>query len=171
MKSSILSVVLVCLSLVAIQPASAAQSDHLLGVGVNYLKTLGDIKDNSDFDEDAISFLGTYQFQMEFLKLEATLELVPDYGGSDEILWEPQGYILLGSWIYAGAGIGLGYLDGEWFDDPFYALRAGLDLPLAERIHLDINANYRFMDSSVFDDIDSTDADALIFGAAIRFKL
>ena len=167
----ILSLMLVSLTAVTAQ-VSQAENIHLLGAGVNYLQTLGDIKDAEDFDEDSLSFIASYQFQTgKLLKLELDLEMVLDYGGSDEILWQPQGYALIGTWIYAGAGIGWGYLDGTWFNDPFYAIRAGFDLPLGERVHLDINANYRFLDSDVFDEIDSTDADAVMFGAALRFVL
>jgi len=153
-------------------PSSGVAAGHSIGGGAYYQKTLGDIKDSDEFDEDAISWMACYQLELnKLVKIEADLEIAPDYGGSDEILYQPQGYVLLGTWIYAGAGIGIGYLDGEWNDDPFYAFRAGLDLPLGERIHLDINANYRFMDASVLDDIDEEDADAITFGALLRFGL
>ena len=112
----ILSLMLVSLTAVTAQ-VSQAENIHLLGAGVNYLQTLGDIKDAEDFDEDSLSFIASYQFQTgNLLKLELDLEMVLDYGGSDEILWQPQGYALIGTWIYAGAGIGWGYLDGTWFN-------------------------------------------------------
>ena len=38
-------------------------------------------------------------------------------------MWIPQGWALVGSVLYGGAGIGIGNFDGEWQDDPFYALR------------------------------------------------
>ena len=151
-------------------PSAAWAGRHSLGAGAYYLKTLGDIKDNSDFDEDALSWLVSYQFEMSPLfTLEGDVEFTPDYGASDEVLYQPQAYLLLGSWIYAGAGIGIGYLDGNWNDDPFYALRAGLDLPLGDRFSVDINANYRFLNSTVFDDINEEDADAIMFGATLRY--
>jgi len=161
---------LVCLSLLL--PSACLSAEHMIGGGVLYQKTLGDIKDNDEFDDDAINWIASYQLASDSpIKLEIDLEIVPDFGGSDMTFYMPQGYLLFGSRIYVGAGIGYGYLDGEWTNDPFYAFRGGLDLPLGEKVHLDINANYRFMDFAVLDDIDSQDADAITFGAILRFEL
>ena len=155
--------------------ATGAQSQdkrHFVGGGVNYLKTVGDIKDDNDWDSDALSYVGSYQFKANrALKLAAEIEYVPDVGPNDDAVWQPQGYLLLGSSIYAGAGIGIGYIDGEWNDDPFYALRAGLELPLGRILFLDINANYRFVKMSALEDLDSDDADQVTFGAALRIAL
>ena len=98
------------------------------------------------------------------------MEWVPDYGGSDKSLWLPQAFFLVGGLIYGGAGIGIGYIDGEWFDKPFYALRASVDIPLGP-VSVDINANYRFMNNSVSENIDSEDLDSITFGAIVRFGL
>ncbi len=148
------------------------ESLHSIGFGAYYQKTVGDIKDNDDFDEDAISWVVSYQYALsEYLTLEADLEFTPDFGGSDEVFYLPQAYLLFGTWIYGGAGIGMGYLDSEWSDRPVYAFRAGLDLPLGDRLHVDVNANYRFISSSAFDEVDEDDADSITFGAALRIDL
>jgi hypothetical protein len=68
------------------------------------------------------------------------------------------------SWVLSG------HFDGEWQDDPFYALRAGVDFPLGP-LHLDVNVNYRFQSTKVFEDLDEIDTDAVTFGAVARFEL
>jgi len=150
--------------------ASRAQLGLRLGGGIHYLKTVGDIKDTPEFDDDAFNFVASAQLGTGLFKFEADIEWVPDYGGSDESLWLPQAFALIGGMIYGGAGIGTGSIDGEWFDKPFYALRAGVDIPLGP-VGVDINANYRFMDTSVFEDIDNEDFDSITFGAIVRFGL
>jgi len=147
-------------------------SRHSIGIGGHYLLTVGDIEKDDDFDEDAIGWLVSYQFALDdLLTLEANLEFDLDYGGSDETFYLPQAYVLFGDWIYVGAGIGFGYIDSEWLDDPVYMFRGGLDIPLGDTLHVDINANYRFMSSSVFDEIDEEDSDAITFGAVLRLDL
>ncbi len=150
--------------------SSSAVVGLRLGGGIHYVKTVGDIKDTPEFDENAYNIVGSLQLGMGIFKFEGDVEWVPDYGGSDQDMWLPQVFVLAGGLIYGGAGIGLGYIDGEWFDDPFYALRAGVDLPLGP-VGLDINANYRFMNTSVFEDVDNEDLDSITFGAIVRFGL
>ena len=151
---------------------SWAGGEHRIGGGVHYLRTVGDIEKDDSFDENALSFSGSYQARGSgLLGLELGLEATPDYLGLDETLWQPQGYILLGRTLYAGAGIGIGYLDGEWLDDPFYAFRLGFDLEILPNLYLDINGNYRFQDSKVLDTIDEEDLDVVTFGASIRIGL
>ena len=151
--------------------STASAQDVSIGGGVYYQKTLGDIKDNSNFDSDAINYLAALQLGVaKYLKLEADLEFSPDYGWKEKTLFLPQGYVLVGSLLYAGAGIGAFYYDDTWADEPFYAFRAGDNLPLGERLSIDVNANYRFMDGSALESINSDDADNITFGAILRFK-
>jgi hypothetical protein len=158
------------LALLCAADASRAQSGLRLGGGIHYLKTVGEIKDTPEFDDDAFNFVGSAQFGTGLFKFEAELEWVPDYGGSDKSLLMPQAFALVGGLIYGGAGIGTGVIDGEWFDKPFYVLRAGVDFPLGP-VGIDINANYRFIDSSVFESVDNEDFDSITFGAIVRFAL
>jgi len=146
----------------------AAQCGSRIGGGLHYLRTLGDIKDASGWDENAVAILGSYQYAPPgILSIEGDVEWVIDYAGDKDMI-EPQAWLLLGRMLYAGGGIGIGYIDGDWLDEPFYALRAGVDLPLGS-LHLDAFATYRFQNSKVFDDVNQEDLDAITFGAVVRF--
>ena len=118
----------------------------------------------------SVALLHQIEGRAHGVHFEGDVEFVPDYLGSDEMLYQPQAYALIGGLIYGGAGIGIGYLDGEWFDNPFYALRAGVDLPVGN-LHVDVNANYRFLSSKAFDSVDDKDLDSVTFGAIVRFDL
>ena len=164
--------VLVFLGMVALGwtlPA-AAQGEQHLGIGVHYHRTLGDIRDAEDFDENSLGFLMSYRFRGSgsLLAVEFGLEWLPDYGGSSQSLWQPQAYLILGNLVYGAVGIGIGSFGGRWQDNPFYALRAGFNIPLGNLL-LDVNANYRFQSAKVFEDVDQKDLDALTFGASLRF--
>jgi hypothetical protein len=165
-QTSVLLVSAVLILLLA--AASPAEAGVRFGGGIHYLNTLGDIKDDSEFDENSIGIMGSLLLTSQILKLEAAVEYIPDYAGLDEALILPQGYVLLGGLIYGGVGIGLGYFDGEWFDDPFYALRAGVDIYLGG-LDLDVFATYRFQKWDALDGLESDDADSITFGALIRF--
>ena len=139
-----------------------------LGAGIHYMKTVGDIKDTPGYDSDAANFVLAGKTPLGPITLELDSEWSFDFGGSDKTLWMPQAFGLIGGMIYAGAGIGSGYIDGEWFDNPFYTLRVGVILPL-KVTKLDVNANYYFINSSAFDSISSEDLDSVTFGAVLWF--
>jgi len=140
-----------------------------LGAGVHYMETVGDIKDAEGFDTSAFNLVVAAKMGLGLITIEGDSEWVLDYGGSDKTLWLPQVFGLVGRrLIYLGAGIGAGYVDGEWFDHPIYTLRAGVNLPLGP-VSVDVNANYQFMSSSVAEDIDSEDLDSVTFGAVVWF--
>ena len=80
----------------------------------------------------------------------------------------PSGWALLGSMIYAGAGMGIGHIDGEWQSDPFYALRAGVNLPLMA-FKLDLYGTYNFWNNDDFKDATGEDLDSITFAAVLRF--
>ena len=147
--------------------AAPAQAAGRFGGGLHYLRTLGDIKDNDEFDENAFGFLASYQYDFLVLKVEGDVEWILDYGGSGNALIQPQAYALLGNFIYGGVGIGIGYFDGEWWSDPFYALRAGANLTLAG-LDFDAYVLYRFQDAEVFEGFGEQDLNSLTFGAQIR---
>ena len=149
---------------------SRAELGFRLGAGAHYVRTVGEIKDTPEFDADAFNLVGAGKLGLGLVNFELDVEWLPDYGGSSEALWLPEAFVLVGGLIYGGAGIGTGYIDGEWFDDPFYALRAGIDFPIGP-VSLDINANYRFMDTSVFDEVDNEDFDSITLGAIVRIGL
>jgi len=160
--------VLIVFSLVllagAVCPAAALQ----YGGGLHYLRTLGDIKDTPDFDENSVGFLASLLFAGPLLRVEGMAEFIPNYGGSSSTMIAPQGWLMLGGFIYGGAGIGIGYIDDDWQDNPFYALRAGVNLGLAG-LALDVFTSYQFQSTSDLEGLGKKDLDALTFGALIRF--
>jgi hypothetical protein len=165
-SSTIMRLTLLCGLLIVI--AGPASAGTRIGGGIHYLQTLGDIKDSPGFDENAIGFLGSVAFTGTMVRFEADLELVPDYAGSDEMLFQPQGYVLLGDFIYGGAGIGMGYLGEFGWQDPFLALRAGVDFMLGG-LDLDVFTTYRFQKAKDLESTTSDDLNSLTFGALIRF--
>ncbi len=149
---------------------SRAQLGLQLGGGVHYVRTVGDIKGAPEFDSNAFNLVGAAKMGLGLIKFEGDVEWVPDYGGSGESLWLPQAFALVGGMIYGGAGIGTGYIDGEWFDRPIYTLRAGVNVPLGV-VSVDVNANYQFIGSSVFEGADGADFDSITFGAIVWFGM
>ncbi len=143
--------------------------EHRIGVGANYWLALDDIESDA-IDDDGFSYLVSYQHWWDFLGVEVDMEFLPDRFG--ETAYAPEAYILLGSTIYGGVGMGLMRSDGSFADDPFYALRAGLNLELLPSVFLDIYANYRFNDSTQLEGDDTDiDTDTVFLGTAIRFGL
>ena len=150
----------------AFSPARAADSAHRLGGGANYWTAIDDI-DVDDVDEDGFSYFVSYQYRPTLLGLEADVEFLPDRFGEDAIA--PAAYLVLGQAIYAAAGAGILHVDGKWADDPFFALKAGLDLEFLPHLFLDVSASYRFDPETELEDaIDAIDTDTVFLGAAVR---
>ncbi|MFO7534137.1 MAG: hypothetical protein R6X19_00370 [Kiritimatiellia bacterium] len=147
-----------------------ADSPHRLGAGANYWVVLENLDDEDirDLDEEGFSYFASYQYWPTLLGLELQVEMMPDWIGQDDA-YAPQAYLLLGGTLYVGAGAGILYFDEEWADEPFYALKAGLNLELLPSLFLDIAANYRFNNKTQFEDNDSDiDSDTVFLGAALR---
>jgi hypothetical protein len=145
---------------------------HRIGLGVNYWKTIKDI--DTEIDKHGFSLLGSYQYAPAwYFKAEVDFEYFPkkDFGGTESV-YAPEVFLLVGSWVYAGVGAGIYHSAGGWSDSPFYALRAGIDLELIPRVHLDVNAKYLFNDWDGLKGRDvKTEADTIRLGAAIRIGL
>lgn len=143
-----------------------------LGAGIHYLRTLGDITDdgNIDLNQDSFSLLASIKNNMGLIKLDGQVEYIFDYLGTDEPMWVPSAWALIGNTIYGGAGIGIGHTDGEWQTNPFYALRAGVELPLGG-MGLDAYASYQFQSGAELEDLTGEDLDSLTFAALLRFGL
>jgi len=161
-----ISIALCALTLAVWAVTAGAQAR--LGGGVHYLRNLGEIKDFG-YENSSMSILGSLQGG-GLLKLEADVEYIFDYAGTDEPMWEPSAWLLIGGPLYAGAGIGIGRFDGEWQENPFYALRAGVDVPLAGT-WLDLFSSYRFQKDQQFEELTGEDLDSMTFGAILRFQL
>jgi hypothetical protein len=147
-----------------------AQSNHRVGAGVNYWTVLDDL-DANDIDKNGLSGLASYQRRLSpLLKAEAVLEVFSKkFHGIDDEVYAPQAYLVLGSTIYAAAGIGILYANDSFAENAFYAARAGLDLEILPSLYLDINVHYRFADTT---NLSATarniGVDTLMTGAALR---
>lgn len=148
-----------------------AEPANRFGVGLNYWVALEDI-DIDDVDENGYSWIFSYQRVLtDFIKLEIDVGLTKEgYAGSDTNVWTPQAYFLIGRTIYAGVGVGINYIDDEFADDPFYALRAGFDFEIFPNLFLDINGNYRFENWDTEKIKDDIDTDTVTLGATVRFQ-
>jgi hypothetical protein len=149
--------------------AWSEESSHRLGVGAHYWRALSDI-DVDEVDQDGMSWIASYQYRPGWLGIEADVEwFEKGFGGAADDVYEPQLFLLLGKGLYAGAGIGGYYTDNEFASDPFYALKAGLDVEVLWFLRLDVNANYRF---EQWDDLSAEgkeiDTDTVTLGAALR---
>ena len=148
--------------------ASATPRLLQFGAGAHYMNTVGDIKDAEGFDTDALNLLLAAKRSAVLFNVELDSEWSLNFGGSDKTLWMPQLFGLMGRMIYGGAGIGTGYIDGEWFDKPIYSLRGGVILPL-RRFSVDVNATYQFMSFDQLESADTDDLDSVTFGAILWF--
>ena len=167
---------LTIVALAVLMPALASAGEHRIGFGYHYWETLDDIEidDLDEIDESGSAPVFSYQYLMNpFFRFEADVEYFSDgYGGSTEKAYAPQVYVLFGRFLYAGVGVGVtqsdGFPDGDEWSDPWYAARAGLELLLLPRLHLDINANYR---AAAFDALDEYETDSITLGASLRLSL
>ncbi len=150
-------------------PAHAGE--HRLGGGINYWRSIDDLKkDDFDFNNNGFGFVGSYQYWGGLLGIELDIELLPDQFGEKAIA--PQAYVLLGSTLYAGLGIGTTYTDGKFADEPFYALRGGYCFEVLPSLYADLYATYRFNDNMQLKDaVHDISTDTLFLGAMVRFSL
>ncbi|MDF1543681.1 MAG: hypothetical protein P1R58_01115 [bacterium] len=131
---------------------------------------MADITDNPEFDRNAFGFMGSFVIAQPLLRFEGDKEFIADFGGTGEMMIQPQGYAMIGDFIFGGAGVGIGYIDGDWQSDPFYALRAGVDFT-AGGLDLDFFASYRFQKSTDLEHLGSDDLNTITFGALVRFEI
>ena len=150
--------------------ASTAHAGHSLGVGIHYLRNLGDITDDGavDLNQNSASLIGSYKTGAGPLKVDGQVEYIFDYIGTGNAMWQPSVWGLFGNMFYGGAGMGIGYTDGEWQTNPFYALRAGVNLPLAA-MGLDLYATYNFQSDKELENLTGEDLDSMTFAAILRF--
>ena len=150
---------------------SAIAGEHRIGGGANYWVAIDDIEvGDNKLDDDGLGFFGSYQYWPGLLGMELDVEFLPDRFGESAV--SPQAYLLVGKGVYGGVGIGTTYTDGSFVDEPFFALKAGINLELLPGIYWDIYGNYRFNDSADFDDDDTDiDTDTVFLGMAVRIAL
>ena len=163
-------IIIACLICVSF---AQAQDTHRFGAGIHYWRAVDSI-DVDNIEESGRVYIFSYQYCPTVLaKLELDVEVFPnELPGIDETVYAPQILGILGGGIYAGLGIGSMYADGEFADDPFYILRAGIDWEILPNIHADINLNYHFNDFSNIKTVkEDVDTDTITFGAAIRLAM
>lgn len=164
---SLVMVALACL-VAAAMPVLAGEGAHRIGVGAHYWQTVDDI-DADNVDEDGFSYMATYQCWPGLLGLELDVEWFEEgFAGANEVVYAPQAYLLIGNGLYGAVGAGGYYTDGEFAEDPFFAFRVGLAVPVFF-LNLDINANYRFETwDDLSDEAQDIDTDTVTLGAAVR---
>lgn len=159
-KTAIIFLVLLVL------PFSAFANEARLGLGGNYWTALDDIEVDN-VDDNGYSVYGSFQYWITLIGIEADIEILPDKYGENAI--DPQVWLLVGSGVYAGAGVGIEYRDGSFADEPFYALRVGLNFEIIPSLNLDIYGTYRFNDTAELDNVqEEIDTDAVFLGTAVR---
>ncbi len=152
----------------------AAAGEHRIGFGFHYWKTIDELEDqgfDQDIEEDGLSQIVSYQYLPGgLIRFEIDVEYFDKgFGGAVDSAFSPQAYVLFGSAFYAGVGFGItnsSSFEDDW-SDPYYAARAGIDLLLLPKIHLDINANYRF---DAWSELEEVETEILTLGAIVRFS-
>lgn len=153
--------------------ASASAGQHRLGVGLHYWKNVEDIGNDlpdGSIDDNGVSTVLSYQYVAGLVRFELAAEYFESgFQGSTDWAVAPQAYVLIGRGLYGGIGVGTTYsdsLDGS-FSDPYFIAKAGFDILLLPRIHLDLNADYRFAN---WDQIDDYSTETITLGATVRFS-
>lgn len=144
----------------------AQAEESRIGGGATYWVAVEDV-DVSNVDESGMTFFASYQYWTGLIGLEVDLEFLPDKYG--EKAYAPQAFLLFGHTLYAGAGIGIEYRDGDFAKDPFFALRGGVNLEILPDVYWDIYGLYRFNDSAEMDNEETDiDTDTVFLGSALR---
>jgi len=153
--------------------AANAGVTQRIGVGATYWHTLDEIQDDAEYDQDGMAWFVSYQCKPVWLLfVEAQVAQMPEgFLAAPEVVYAPEALVGIEFlFIYGAVGVGKYYSDGDWRDDPFYDLRAGLNLGLLPFLKLDVYGTYRFMDLKELDVEEDIDADTLMFGAALRLE-
>jgi hypothetical protein len=171
-KSAPLLLTLIALTWAAAARPAAAESS--IGFGLHSWRTVDDLRSEGfgNLRRSGVSYLLSYQYSpAPLLKLELDAEYFDKgFGGSSHYAIAPQAFVLVGSFVYGGLGIGTTYSKdfSNDFSSPFYAARVGLDLHLLPRIRLDVNANYHF---HAFNELRGVNTGTVTVGAVARLKI
>lgn len=162
-------VMLSVMGLALVLPWTAmAEGSSQIGGGVNYWVAVDNI-DVKNVDDNGFSYLVSYRYQGDLLGLGVDVEMLPDRFGEDT--YAPQAYLTLGKAVYVGAGAGYVYSDGDFAEDPFFSLRAGLNLEVLPGLNLDVYGQYRFESTQdLKDEATDIDTDTVFLGAALRLS-
>lgn len=152
--------------LAAIIPMWASADDRRFGGGVNYWKALDDVNVR-DIDDKGLSYFVSYQYRPSLVGFQLDLEMLPDLYGKNA--YAPSAYVVAGTSLYAALGVGIVNRDSKWANDPFLALKAGMEMELLPSIYLDFGVSYRVEGKmDLGDALDDIDTDTLFLGVAAR---
>jgi hypothetical protein len=153
-----------------VSAAGPARAGRTIGGGIHYLRNLGDITNSGtiDLDQNSYSLLASIKNDMGMLKVDGQVEYIFDHVGTGHEMWQPSVWLLAGGMVYGGAGIGIGYTHGAWQANPFYALRAGAEIPLGG-LALDAYGTYQFQSDAELKSLTGEDLDSVTFAALLRF--
>ncbi len=170
---TILSLAVAAAVVVGAETSLAGNGGFELGVGANYWYSLDDAIDSDhEFDEDGLGWMISSRWMWtDYLGLGFEFERSPDnYVALDDYVYAPSAHLILGGGLYLGLGIGYNYYDGDFYEDPFYNVRAGIKTRFVSPFIIDINLNYRTMSFDDARDVfnHSLDTDTLTLGAAVR---
>ena len=151
-------------------PAAFASGGVEIGVGANYWYSLKDAV-HEDFDEDGLGWMiSTRWMWTDYVGIGLELERSPDnFVELEKEMYAPSAHLIVGKGLYLGLGVGCYYYDGDFYEDTWYNLRAGVKVEVIPHIFLDINANYR---ADSFSELKGAkgdiDGETVTAGAAIR---
>lgn len=154
---------MVVLTPVLFLATSATDAEAGFGLGLHYLKTLEDMDETSGFDSNSLGFLGVYSFGPGILNFELGVEYVPNYILEEDLI-QPSAYAFVGNRIYGGLGVGISRFKGDWADDPFFDLRAGIKIAV-----FDFFASYRMQKINEVSELETDDFNSVTFGAIFKF--
>ena len=172
-QRSILLFTALALCLLTLLALPAAAADHRIGGGFHYWRTIDDLRDEGfdEIDDSGLAEVVSYQYVPGgLIKLEIDVEYFDDgFGGSLEATYSPQVYLVVGSFVYGAVGTGVLVSDGfeDNVSDPFLAAKVGIDTLLLPKLHLDVNANYRFDD---WNQLNDADTDTVTLAALVRLS-
>lgn len=161
----------------AAHPAAADSStaaDSSIGLGIHSWRTVDDLRSEGfgDISRSGLSYLVSYLYSPgALLKFELDGEYFPKgFGGASHDAFSPQGFVLVGGFVYGGLGIGTTYSKdfAHDFSSPYYTARVGLDFHLLPRLSLDVNGNYNF---NAFNELKGVNTGTVTVGAIARFRL
>lgn len=168
-KTFILSA-LVALTLLPIS-TYAKSGGFEIGVGANYWYSVEDAIDK-EFDEDGLGWmLSTRWMFTDYIGLGFEFERSPDnFIALEDPMYAPSAHLIVGDKLYIGFGVGCYYYDGDFYENEWYNVRAGIKIELLPSVMIDFNVNYRADDFDEIEDLDKNiDAETLVFGGAVRF--
>lgn len=151
----------------------AFAGEHRFGAGVHYWKNIEEISNDLpdvQVDEDGLTGVLSYQYVAGLMRFELAAEYFEaGFQGAQDWAVAPQAYVLIGRGIYGGVGVAVTYGDfsGSDFSDPYFIAKVGFDMLLLPKIHLDVNADYRF---ARWEELDNYDTETITLGATVRFS-